>query len=163
MQNEWSWVWGACGIGGAGKSDKVITGGASKALPERCKQKIRRLKNSGFQLVEKVCFFKKVLVLNPYPQTPSPWEGAILLGLPPLDPVGGYAPATPFSENTKVYRQSEAFTFCESLLLLYKPENLKCRNSAYADNTADDIERLCAFLTDNTDKEKRYHYHRLYE
>ena len=25
------------------------------------------------QLVEKVCFFKKVLVLNPYPQTPSPW------------------------------------------------------------------------------------------
>ena len=30
---------GTCGIGGAGKSDKVITGGASKALPERCKQK----------------------------------------------------------------------------------------------------------------------------
>ena len=30
-------------------------------------------------------FSKKVLVLNPYPQTPSPWEGAILLGLPPLD------------------------------------------------------------------------------
>ena len=29
------------------------TGGASKALPERCKQKIRRLKNSGFQTVEK--------------------------------------------------------------------------------------------------------------
>ena len=26
-----------------------------------------------------------MLVLNPYPQTPSPWEGAILLGLPPLD------------------------------------------------------------------------------
>ena len=48
--------WGACGIVGVGKSDKVITGGASKALPERCKQKIRRLKNSGFQLVEKVCF-----------------------------------------------------------------------------------------------------------
>ena len=48
------------------------------------------------QLVEKVCFFKKVLVLNPYPQTPFPRKGAILLGLPPLDPVGGYAPATPF-------------------------------------------------------------------
>ena len=31
--------WGACVIGGVGKSDKVITGGASKALPERCKQK----------------------------------------------------------------------------------------------------------------------------
>ena len=41
--------------------------------------------NNNIQLVEKVCFFKKVLVLNPYPQTPSPWEGAILLGLPPLD------------------------------------------------------------------------------
>ena len=27
--------WGACGIVGVGKSDKVITGGASKALPER--------------------------------------------------------------------------------------------------------------------------------
>ena len=45
--------WGACGIVGVGKSDKVITGGASKSLPERCKQKIRRLKNSGFQTVEK--------------------------------------------------------------------------------------------------------------
>lgn len=31
--------WGACVIVGVGKSDKVITGGASKALPERCKQK----------------------------------------------------------------------------------------------------------------------------
>lgn len=26
--------WGACVIGGVGKSDKVITGGPSKALPE---------------------------------------------------------------------------------------------------------------------------------
>ena len=56
----------------------------------------------------KVCFFKKVLVLNPYPQTPSPWEGVILLGLPPLDPVGGYAPATPFLSTIEVFRQSEA-------------------------------------------------------
>ncbi len=93
MQNEWSWVWGACGIGGAGKSDKVITGGASKALPERCKQKIRRLKNSGFQLVEKVCFFKKVLVLNPYPQTPFPGKGAEF-GAAALTPLGA-TPQTP--------------------------------------------------------------------
>ena len=60
-----------------------------------------------YHLVEKVCFIKKVLVLNPYPQTPFPRKGAILLGLPPLDPVGGYAPATPFLNNQEVYRQSE--------------------------------------------------------
>ena len=59
------------------------------------------------QLVEKVCFFKKVLVLNPYPQTPFPRKGAILLGLPPLDPVGGYAPATPFLSTIEVFRQTE--------------------------------------------------------
>ncbi len=53
-------------------------------------------------------FQKKVLVLNPYPPTPFPGKGAILLGLPPLDPVGGYAPATPFLYNQEVYRQSEA-------------------------------------------------------
>ena len=53
------------------------------------------------QLVEKVCFFNKVLVLNPYPQTPFPRKGAILLGLPPLVPVGGYAPATPFPINKR--------------------------------------------------------------
>ena len=41
--------WGACGIGGAGKSDKVITEGASKALPERCKQKNPPFENSGFR------------------------------------------------------------------------------------------------------------------
>jgi len=42
--------WGVCGIGGAGKSNKVITGGASKALPERYKQKIRRLKTADSRL-----------------------------------------------------------------------------------------------------------------
>ncbi len=56
------------------------------------------------QLVKKSVFSKKVLVLNPYPQTPFPGKGAILLGLPPLDPVGGYAPATPFLSTIEVFR-----------------------------------------------------------
>ena len=60
-----------------------------------------------FQFVEKICFFKKVLILNPYPQTPSPWEGAILLGLPPLDPVGGYAPQPHFLITIEIFPQSE--------------------------------------------------------
>jgi hypothetical protein len=64
------------------------------------------------QLVEKVCFFKKVLVLNPYPQTPFPRKGAILLGLPPLDPVGGFAPATPFLSTIEVFRQSGTVGRC---------------------------------------------------
>ena len=92
-------------------------------------------------VVEKVCFFKKsacsqslsplghsdgfasckawcVLISASLPKTPFPGKGAILLGLPPLDPVGGYAPATPFSENTKVYLQTETpFRGCFSLFL----------------------------------------------
>ena len=36
-------------------------------------------------------FFPKALVLNPYPQTPFPRKGAILLGLPPLDPARMHA------------------------------------------------------------------------
>ena len=50
--------------------------------------------------------------------TPGIRAGAILMGLPPLNPVGGYAPATPFSENTKVYLQTETpFRGCFSLFL----------------------------------------------
>ena len=75
----------------------------------------------SLQFVEKVCFFKKVLVLNPYPQTPFPGKGAILLGLPPLVPVGGYAPATPFLSTIEVFRQSEVSDLnCRSLFAIHK-------------------------------------------
>ena len=48
------------------------------------------------KLYKKICFGNKLLIYYPYPPAPFPWERGILLGLPPLDPVGGYAPATPF-------------------------------------------------------------------
>ena len=87
------------------------------------------MKRRNLQRIEKVCFFKKsacsqslsplghsvgfasckawcVLISASLPKTPFPGKGAILLGLPPLDPVGGYAPATPFLNNQEVYRQS---------------------------------------------------------
>ena len=34
----------------------------------------------SLQLIEKVCFFKKLLILNPYPQTPFPRERLCMLG-----------------------------------------------------------------------------------
>ena len=64
-----------------------------------------------------------VLISASLPKTPSPWEGAILLGLPPLDPVGGYAPATPFLYNQEVYRQSDRR---HSLRFLFVYIALKC-------------------------------------
>ncbi|HBW63968.1 MAG TPA: hypothetical protein DEF64_02540 [Ruminococcaceae bacterium] len=39
--------------------------------------------------------------------TPGIRAGAILLGLPPLVPVGGFAPATPYLNKQEVFRQSE--------------------------------------------------------
>ena len=39
--------WGACGIVGVGKSDKVITGGQARRYRSDTNKKIRRLKNSG--------------------------------------------------------------------------------------------------------------------
>ena len=79
----------------------------------------------------KVCFFKKVLVLNPYPQTPFPRKGAILLGLPPLVPVGGFAPATPFLNKQEVYRQTEAeqVEICSAYTLSFCPAY--CTRSPY--------------------------------
>ena len=53
------------------------------------------------QFIEKVCFSKKVLVLNPYPQTPFPWKGAEC-GAAALTPLGA-TPQTPFF---KLYRFS---------------------------------------------------------
>ena len=56
---------GTCGIGGAGKSDKVITGVASKALPERCKQKNPPLKNSGSDIslhIQKILVYSCIAV-----------------------------------------------------------------------------------------------------
>ena len=43
-----------------------------------------------------VCLVGFASLQSPWAYTPGVRAGAILLGLPPLDPVGGYAPATPF-------------------------------------------------------------------
>ena len=95
-------------------SDVICNCNAIKNPPSA----IRQTAEGIYSVCRKSLFFQKVLVLNPYPQTPFPGKGAILLGLPPLDPVGGYAPATPFSENTKVYRQTETpFRGCFRLFL----------------------------------------------
>ena len=67
--------------------------------------KRKTAERSAVQIVKKVVFIKIEQLLYPYPQTPSPWEGAILLGLPPLDPVGGYAPATPFFYKHEVFKE----------------------------------------------------------
>ena len=57
-------------------------------------------------------FFPKALVLNPYPQTLFPRKGAILLGLPPLDPVGGFAPATPYQYLQEVFHSLKSYDIC---------------------------------------------------
>ena len=57
------------------------------------------IKERAALAARKSVFIKIEQILYPYPQTPSPWEGAILLGLPPLVPVGGFAPATPIFNN----------------------------------------------------------------
>ena len=61
------------------------------------------------QPVEKVSFIKIEQILYPYPQTPFPWKGAILLGLPPLVPVGGYAPQPHFNKLKPLHGVSHQF------------------------------------------------------
>ena len=69
-----------------------------------CSQSLSPLGHSdGFASCKAWC----VLISASLPKTPFPGKGAILLGLPPLDPVGGSAPSTPFLKNQEVYRQSE--------------------------------------------------------
>ena len=47
-------------------------------------------------------FKKKCLFSIPIPQTPfPPGKGLYYWGYPPLDPVGGYAPATPFYQKVQ--------------------------------------------------------------
>ena len=60
----------------------------------------------GVQLVEKVCFFKKSACSQSLSPNPFPRERGYITGATALDPVGGYAPATPFLYNQEVYRQS---------------------------------------------------------
>ena len=51
---------------------------------------------------ERLCMLDWLcIVQSPCTYTPGIRAGAILLGLPPLVPVGGYAPATPFSINKR--------------------------------------------------------------
>ena len=88
-----------------------------------------------FPLGERLCMLGWLcIVQSPCAYTPGIRAGAILLGLPPLVPVGGYAPKqgcfgclpkvlhdakpaeqatldTPFLYNQEVYRQSEARIF----------------------------------------------------
>ena len=65
------------------------------------------------------CKARRVLISASLPKTPFPGKGAILLGLPPLDPVGGYAPATPFLSTIEVYRQSELTGVCRAPVSLF--------------------------------------------
>jgi hypothetical protein len=60
-----------------------------------------------------MCPYFGILAENPFPG-----KGAILLGLPPLDPVGGYAPATPFLSTKEVFRQSDSPTARSGLYVL---------------------------------------------
>lgn len=47
--------WGACGIVGVGKSDKVITGGKARCYRSDANKK-SAVKKTADQLAEKVCF-----------------------------------------------------------------------------------------------------------
>ena len=90
-------------------------------------------KNALWALRPCKAFGRSISASLPKPQTHSPWEGAILLGLPPLVPVGGFAPKQgcfgclpkvlhdakpaeqaildiPFLNKQEVFRQSDTLT-----------------------------------------------------
>ena len=64
-----------------------------------CRKPLPR--GEGLCMVGWLCIVQSLLAY-----TPGIRAGAILLGLPPLVPVGGYAPATPFLSTIEVFRQS---------------------------------------------------------
>ena len=75
------------------------------------------------------CKARRVLISASLPKTPFPRKGAILLGLPPLDPVGGYAPATPFLIFTRGF--STACQPCIALMHGFYVIGCSFQRSAY--------------------------------
>lgn len=55
------------------------------------------------------CKALRVLISASLPKAPFPGKGAILLGLPPLDPVGGFAPATLFYKFFNFLQSKELY------------------------------------------------------
>ena len=78
-------------------------------MKKHCKHTVKALCTvTQLQPIEKIRFINAEQILYPYPQTPFPWKGAILLGLPPLVPVGGYAPQ-PHFDKSKSFSTNRSF------------------------------------------------------
>ena len=55
---------------------------------------------------ERLCMLGWLCIVQSlWAYTPGIRAGGILLGLPPLVPVGGFAPATPFKKFIKVFKK----------------------------------------------------------